>query len=141
MKNIILNGENAILGRLGSNAAKELLKGNTVSIINSELVVISGKKALIVERIKEKRRMGQGGSIKGPKYIRKSDRLLKRMIRGMLPWDKPKGREAYKRLKCYIKNGDLSEDQIKASKKFDHKKPQKYTTMKEVSEALKWIIL
>jgi len=137
MKKIIINGENAILGRLGSYAAKELLKGNTVSIINSESVMISGKKALIVERIKEKRRMGQGGSIKGPKYIRQSDRLLKRMIRGMLPWDKPKGREAHKRLRCYIKNGDLSEDQIKEAKVFNHRKPQKYTIMKEVSEALK----
>lgn len=137
MKTIVINGKEAILGRMGSYAAKELLKGNTVFIINSEDVIISGKRGLIVERIKEKRRMGSGGSLKGPKIIRQSDRLLKRMIRGMLPWDRTKGREAYKRLRCYIKNGDLSDEQIKDAKEFNHKKPLKYTTVKEVSRLLK----
>jgi large subunit ribosomal protein L13 len=102
MKKIIIDGENAVLGRLGSYAAKELLKGNSVEIINSEKVIISGSKDNFVERIKKLRRMGSGGSMKGPRYIRKSDRLLKRIIRGMLPWDRQKGRDAYKRLKCYI---------------------------------------
>jgi large subunit ribosomal protein L13 len=137
MKTIVVDGKDAILGRLGSFVAKELLKGNTVFVINSESVVISGKKALIVERIKEKRRMGSGGSIKGPKYIRQSDRLLKRMIRGMLPWDRTKGREAHKRLRCYVKNGDLTEEQLKTAQKFEHRAPLKYTTLKEVTEALK----
>ncbi len=137
MKTIIIDGKGLILGRIGSYAAKELLKGNTIFIINSEDVIISGKKELIVERIKEKRRMGSGGSLKGPKIIRQSDRLLKRMIRGMLPWDRTKGREAYKRLRCYVKNGEFNEEQLKNVKKFEHKKPLKYTTIKEVSRLLK----
>ena len=136
MKTIVLNGKEAILGRLGSYAAKELLKGNSVLIINSEEVIISGKKQLIVEKIKTKRKMGSGGSLKGPTYIRQSDRLLKRMIRGMLPWDRPKGRAAYKRLLCYVKNGNLTDEQLKNVIEFKHQKPLKYTTIKEVVRQL-----
>jgi large subunit ribosomal protein L13 len=136
MKTVIFNGKNAVLGRLGAQVSKELLKGNSVLVINSEQVVTSGKKEQIVER-KQKRRMGAGGSLKGPTYIRQSDRLLKRMIRGMLPWEKTKGREAYKRLKCFVGNGDLSEDELKEVKEIKVSKPQKVVTMKEIVGALK----
>ena len=137
MENLIIDVENAVLGRAGSYISKELLKGNRVSVINSEKIVISGKKEYIVDKILRKRRMGRGGSLKGPKYIRQSDRLLKRMIRGMLPWDKTKGREAYKRLICYVGNGDLTEEMLSKSIKLENKKPTRYTTMKELVEALR----
>ena len=112
MVKIIVNGKDAILGRMGSYVSKELLKGNSIDIINSEEVVISGKKEYMIEKIKRKRRMGQGSSLKGPRYIRREDMLLKRMIRGMLPWDRQKGRDAYKRLRCYIGDNNLTEEQI-----------------------------
>ncbi len=136
MEHRIVNVDNAILGRAGSYIAKELLKGNSVDVINSEKIIVSGRKELIVEKILKKRRMGRGGSLKGPTYIRKSDRLLKRMLRGMLPWDKTKGREAYKRLKCYVANGGFKDEEIKNAITFDHQKPFRYTTMKEIVEAL-----
>ena len=141
MKTIIFDAKDAVLGRMGTQASKELLKGNSVIIINSQDAVISGKKEQIIENIRRKRRMGKGGSLKGPKYIRQSDRLLKRMLRGMLPWDKPKGREAYKRLKCYTGENQLSENQLKQIKKLNHKKPFSYVTIKEIVEALKWTTL
>lgn len=138
MKTIIYDGSNTVLGRLGTHVAKDLLKGNTVYIINAEKVIISGKKDLIVEKIRAKRRMGRGGSLKGPSYVRQTDRLLKRMIRGMLPWDKPKGREAYKRLRCYNGNGDLKEADLKDVKSIKTSNmPFKKTNMKEIVEALK----
>lgn len=137
MKTIIYDGNNAILGRLGTNVAKDLLKGNKVYVINSENVIVSGSKEYIVDKIKRKRKMGSGGSLKGPTYIRQTDRLLKRMIRGMLPWDKPKGREAYKRLRCFNGNGNLIENELKEIKSFKSTKPFKYVSMKEIVEALK----
>jgi large subunit ribosomal protein L13 len=137
MKKVIIDGNNAILGRLGTVVAKELLKGNEVVVINSEKVVISGKKGLVVEKIRQKQRMGRGGSMKGPKYLKVADRLLKRMIRGMLPWDRAKGREAYKRLRCYIENGNLKEEDLKDAIKLNHKKPHKTSTMKEIVSLLK----
>ena len=80
--------------------------------------------------------MGRGGSLKGPKISKMPDRLLKRMIRGMLPWDRSKGREAFKRLRCYVGSGDLKEEDLKNVKKLKHKKPYKYSTIKEISERL-----
>ena len=137
MKSIVIDGKGCVLGRLGSYAAKELLKGNSVSIINAESVIVSGKKEIVAEKIKKKRAMGGGGSLKGPKYLRQEDRLLKRMIRGMLPWEKSKGREAFKRLRCYKGNGDYKEESLKDVKKLNHPKPMKYATMTEVVGVLK----
>ncbi len=137
MVEIIVDGKDIVLGRLGSYVAKELLKGNSVTVINSEEVVMSGNKNQIVEKINKKRRMGQGGSLKGPIYIRQSDRLLKRMIRGMLPWDRTKGREAYKRLRCYIGSSDISEEDLLKVKTLNFKRPLRVVTMKEIVRALK----
>jgi len=137
MKKLIVDGKDAILGRLGSYVAKELLKGNSVEVINSEEVLISGKKENTVERIKVLRRKGSGGSLKGPKYIRKGDLLLKRMIRGMLPWDREKGRAAYKKLHCYLGTGNLGDEELKNKKDFNHKKPMKYFKLKDVVRLLK----
>lgn len=136
MEKIIVNAKGAILGRMGTYVAKELLKGNSIDIINSEEVIISGKKDYLIERIKQKRRMGQGSSLKGPKYIRQEDRLLKRMIRGMLPWDRQKGRDAFKRLRCYIGENNLTEEQIKSAKVFEHHIPLNNYKLKDVVRGL-----
>jgi large subunit ribosomal protein L13 len=134
---IVVDGSEGILGRVGSFVAKELLKGKKVVLINCEKIIVSGKKADFVGKIKRKRKMGQGSSLKGPKYIRKEDMLVKRIIRGMLPWDRMKGREAYKRLRCEIGKGDLNEEELEKVKDFKHQKPQRYSYLKEIVEALK----
>jgi large subunit ribosomal protein L13 len=137
MVKIIVNGADAILGRLGSFVAKELLKGKSVLLINCEKIIVSGKKVGFVNNIKRKREMGRGSSLKGPKYIRQEDRLVKRIIRGMLPWDRMKGREAYRRLRCEIGSADLKEEELKGLKEFKHRKPRNYTYMNEIVRALK----
>jgi large subunit ribosomal protein L13 len=135
-KKVIFDGEGVILGRLGTAAAKELLKGNYVDIINCEKVIVSGDKDRLVNEIRRKQKMGRGGSLKGPRYPIVSDKLSKRMIRGMLPWDRAKGREAYKRLKCYV--GDRKIDASKGKIiKLEKKKVEKSTTIKEAVRALK----
>ncbi|MFH0712216.1 MAG: 50S ribosomal protein L13 [archaeon] len=137
MIKIIYDGEGCVFGRLASVVAKDLLKGDFVDVINCERVVISGDKKLFVEKILAKRRMGSGGSLKGPKYIRQSDRLVKRMIRGMLPWDRARGRGAFKRLRCYVGDGGLKDEDLKNIVKLSHKKPMKYFAIKEAMELLK----
>lgn len=137
MKKIIIDGKEAVLGRLGTYVSKELLKGNEVAVLNSEQVIISGNKNSEKQRLWTLRNKGRGGSLKGPKYIRSEDRLLKRKIRGMLPWDKPKGREAYKRLRCFIENGPFSEDELKTKIELKTRKPREYFTIKQLLEGLK----
>jgi large subunit ribosomal protein L13 len=97
----IIDGTDAILGRLASFIAKDLLKGEEIVVINCEKVIITGNKKKIKEDFEEKRsKVGSGQ--KGPKVSRLSERIVKRAIRGMLPdHRKGRGREAFKRIKCY----------------------------------------
>ena len=134
MSKLIYDGTDAVFGRLASVVAKDLLKGNSVDVINCNDIIVSGDKKLLAKKILAKREMGSGGSIKGPKYPRVADRLVKRMIRGMLPRDRMKGQDAYRRLKCYV--GAESEEGVVVIK-LDHKKPMKFATIKEIVRLLK----
>ena len=99
----IIDGTGSVLGRLASYVAKESLKGEEVAIVNCSEVIITGNRETIGEEFHEKRSR-VGSSQKGPKYPNKSERIVKRTIRGMLPNHREgRGREAWKRIKCYDK--------------------------------------
>ena len=134
MEKIYVDAENVVLGRLGSYVAKQLLRGSEVVVVNSEKSIISGNQDVIVDKLKNLRRKG-GSSQKGPKFPKLADRLLKRMIRGMLPWAKPKGREAFKRLRCYVGNNLTAEEQKKLVK-IKTNVPIKYMTLERVIELI-----
>jgi large subunit ribosomal protein L13 len=97
---IIVDAKGLILGRLASNVAKLLIQGETVIILNAEKAAISGKKQHIVQDAKTFLEVGHPG--KGPLHPRRPDRIVSRTVRGMLPRRKPKGIEAYKRLRVYL---------------------------------------
>jgi large subunit ribosomal protein L13 len=96
---MIIDASNLIMGRLASYVAKQAMLGNKVDIVNSEKAVISGKRENVFNDYLSKREMGT--PFKGPFISRLPDRLLRRAIRGMLPYKKPRGREAYKKIMCY----------------------------------------
>ena len=137
MEKIVFNGKDAVFGRLASEVAKNLLRGNTVEVINCQDIIVSGNKQQFVQRIIDKKKMGQGSSLKGPMYSRLEDKLIRRMIRGMLPWDRPKGREAYRRLRCYKGSGTLKAEELKNAKSFEgNRKPMKYFVIKEAAKLI-----
>ena len=80
----IIDGTNAVLGRLASYAAKQALQGEEIVILNCDKVIITGRKQKLREEFLEKRRR-VGSSQKGPKLHRSSEKIVKRTIRGMLP--------------------------------------------------------
>lgn len=97
----IIDGENAILGRLAAFTAKEALKGEDIAIVNCEKIIITGNKEFTKENFMEKRRR-VGSTQKGPKISRDSEKIVKRVIRGMLPnYRIGRGAIALKRIKCY----------------------------------------
>lgn len=99
----IIDGTNMVLGRLASYVAKESLKGEEIAIINCSEVIITGNIEKIKEEFHEKRSR-VGSSQKGPRHSRKTEKIVKRTIRGMLPnYREGRGREAWKRIKCYDK--------------------------------------
>ncbi len=97
---IVINATDMILGRLATIVAKKSLLGETINIINCENAIISGNKKTILANYK--RRMEMGIHTKGPFLPRMPDRFVRRVIRGMLPYKKPRGRDAYKRIMCYV---------------------------------------
>jgi large subunit ribosomal protein L13 len=130
----IIDATDATLGRLSTNAAKRLLKGEEIAVINSEKAIISGKKRKIKETYMQKREVGTYR--KGPFYPRMPDKIVKRTIRGMIPYQKPHGRAAFKRLKCYI--GIPKEFEGKKFEKIEEAKkdPIDFITIEELSRFL-----
>ncbi|MEM3553747.1 MAG: 50S ribosomal protein L13 [Candidatus Bathyarchaeia archaeon] len=96
----VINADGLILGRMASIIAKRLLKGEKIAVVNAEKAIISGKKKSKVREAKEFLEVGHPG--KGPIHPRRPDRILRRTIRGMLPYKQPKGKQAYKRLRVFI---------------------------------------
>jgi large subunit ribosomal protein L13 len=97
----IYDGKGMVLGRLATKVAKDLLLGEVVKVVNSEKVIISGKKEAVFA--KEKQKMDRRGyPLKSAKYSRMPDRFVRRTVRGMLPWKQARGKEAFKRVMCYI---------------------------------------
>jgi ribosomal protein uL13 len=99
---IVVDGKGAVLGRLASFVAKESLKGQEISVINCDQIIITGNKKTIEKEFKEKRSR-IGSSQKGPKHHANSEKIVKRAIRGMLPNHREgRGKEAFKKIKCYV---------------------------------------
>jgi large subunit ribosomal protein L13 len=96
----VIDATGLILGRMASHIAKRLLQGEKIIVVNAENAAISGKRLRIVKEAK--RYLEIGHPRKGPLHRRRPDRIVRRTIRGMLPRKKPKGKQAYKRLKVFL---------------------------------------
>ena len=95
----IINGEYSILGRLASRVAKRLLNGEEIIIINANKVIISGNPGSTSLKYFQRYKIKtKSNPLRGPFYPRETDQILKRTVRGMLPYKKSRGKEAYKRL-------------------------------------------
>jgi len=97
---VLVDAEGLILGRMASVVSKKLLNGERVVVVNAEKAVISGKKKSKVAEAKEFLEVGSPGQ--GPFHYRRPDRILRKTVRGMLPFKQPKGKTAYKKLKVFI---------------------------------------
>ncbi len=99
----VINADGLILGRLASKVAKRLLCGEKIAIVNSEMTIVSGKRSSIIDDYKEKLRIRTlVNPAKGPFHARRPDKILRRTIRGMLPWDTTRGKEAFRRLTTFL---------------------------------------
>jgi large subunit ribosomal protein L13 len=96
----LVNAEGLILGRMASKVAKKLLNGEEVVIINAEKTVISGKKK---SKIAEAHVFLEvGAPERGPFHYRRPDRIVRKTVRGMLPMDKMKGKNALAKLQIFL---------------------------------------
>jgi len=133
----VIDATDLVLGRLASIVAKELLRGEKVVILNAEKCVISGDKQNVLEkyRIRRERKSIVNPRRHGPHYPRRPDGIVRRAIRGMLPYKRDRGRKAFKRLRVYVgtpkefEGKGESIDEIKVSKL----RVPKYIKLKELS--------
>ncbi len=132
---VLISAENLIMGRLASHVAKLLLNGQEVTIINCEKVVITGSRKQIIADYHQKRTVG--GERKGPYFPRMPDRILKRTIRGMIPYKKSSGKVALEKLRVYIGVPKDLEDKKKYTvKEANAAGKVKYVELGEVSKQL-----
>jgi len=96
----VIDAKGLVLGRMASVVAKRLLQGETITIVNAEKAVMTGKRLSIVREAKTFLEVGHPK--KGPYHSKRPDRIVRRTIRGMLPRKKSKGQQAYKRLKVFL---------------------------------------
>jgi large subunit ribosomal protein L13 len=135
----IIDADGLILGRMASIVAKRLLMGERIDIVNAEDVVVSGKRLQVINKRKEFLNVG-GRSRKGPIHYRKPNAIVRRTIRGMLPYRKTRGREAYRRLKVHIGVPDELKDTPKESLPDAHPERLRgrYITVGEIAKNIGW---
>lgn len=136
----VIDAEGHILGRLCSVIAKRLLKGEKIVVVNAEKAIITGSKANVFQRYKDK--YDRGSKEKGPYFPRHPERIFKRTVRGMLPWDSRRGRGAYKRLRVFIGvpeelKGEKFE-KVESALFEKVSKTEKFVLLEDVSRHLGW---
>jgi large subunit ribosomal protein L13 len=130
----IIDANGAVLGRMCSLIAKRLLQGEEIAVVNSEKAIVTGKKRMVKAHYTMEREVGTYR--KGPYFPRMPDRIVKRAVRGMIPYQSSHGRTAYRKLKCYIgiprefqgKNIETLKDVTKL--------PSDYMTIGDISRSL-----
>jgi large subunit ribosomal protein L13 len=133
---VVIDAENAVVGRLASYVAKRALSGEEeVIVINAEKAIMTGNREYIFEKYLQKRNRKSITNPRrmGPKYPRRPDDIVRRIIRGMVPYKKPKGRDAFKRVKVMVGNPDGKTPDITIS---EMPNTNKYITVGELSKYL-----
>ena len=133
----IIDGRNAVLGRLGSLVAQRIMDGEEIVVINAESIVVTGERDMIFADYKARVDRGDTTKRKGPFYPRRADLLFKRSVRGMIPWTTTSGREAYRRLHVFVGTpkqfADAETEKVEDAMK---KISGKYTTLGAISKFL-----
>ena len=133
---MIIDATDTILGRMAAVVAKKALSGEEVMIINAEKAIVTGSRKVVLARFKFKRDVGD--KIKGPFYPRMPVRLVRRVVRGMLPIRTSRGLDAYKKVKAFIgMPAELKGDVVKLKDiRANSLKDPKYISVEEIS---KWL--
>ncbi|NLM29767.1 MAG: 50S ribosomal protein L13 [Methanomicrobiales archaeon] len=96
----VIDADGLLLGRMASVVAGRALAGEEIAIVNAEKAIVSGDRAYVLEAYYKKRNRGSREG--GPFYPRRPDHIIKRTIRGMLPYRRERGDAALKRIRVYV---------------------------------------
>ena len=96
----VIDADGLLLGRMASVVAGRALAGEEIAIVNAEKAIVSGDRAYVLADYYRKRNRGSREG--GPFYPRRPEHIIKRTIRGMLPYKRERGIAAFKRIKVYV---------------------------------------
>jgi large subunit ribosomal protein L13 len=129
---MVVDARDCVLGRVASQVAERALDGERVAVVNAERAVVTGRENSVIETFGARRRQG---SDRGPMYPKRPDRIFKRSIRGMLPYKRPRGREAFESVRVYVGN-PYDEAEVLENASLDRLSTIKFVPLGEISEAL-----
>lgn len=138
---VTVDAKDCIAGRMCSHISKLLLKGNQVRVVNAEKSMISGNRHKTIEIYKEYLEIASNTNpIHGPFHPRKPDKIITKMVRGMLPKRKSSGLTALKRLRVYISiPPELKYTKLETFEDSKIRKPSSYfITLGELSKQIGW---
>ena len=130
---VVVDARDCILGRVASEVAQRALAGERVAIVNAEHAVITGSEEDVMSVY---RKRVEVGSDRGPYYPKRPDRLFKRAVRGMIPYKKPRGREAFERVRVYVGNPYDEDGDVLEETSLDRLSNIKFISLGDVSEKL-----
>ena len=141
---VTVDAKDCIAGRMCSHISKLLLKGHQVRVVNAEKSMISGNRYKTIEIYKEYLEIASNTNpIHGPFHPRKPDKIITKMVRGMLPKRKSSGLTALKRLRVYISiPPELKNTKLETFEDSKIRKPSSYfITLGELSKQIGWNVL
>jgi len=130
---VIVDARDCILGRVASNVAQTALDGQRVAVVNAEDAVITGSEEDVMGTFEKRTELG---SDRGPYYPKRPDMIFKRSIRGMLPYKKDRGREAFENVRVYVGNPYDEDGEIIEGTSLDRLSNIKFLQLGEISENL-----
>ena len=145
---MVFDATDKILGRLASRVAKEMISARKsgrqqrVIIINAEDAIVSGARTQVLSDYRAKYKLNHAR--KGPFFPRMPDKIIKRTVRGMLPYQKnSSGRGALRDLRVMIGTPqNLSNDELPeghewgSTEHITRNTPNKYVRLGEISSHL-----
>jgi len=130
---------------MATYTAKRLLVGDDIVIVNAEQAVLSGSRDYFQELYAGRRTMmSKADPAKSAKqsWSRRPDLLFRRIIRGMLPKDTKRGRDALRKLRIYIgvpAEFEAQKSSFEQPAKRSSNLTSRKTTLLQLSNKLGWV--
>ncbi|MCH7659933.1 MAG: 50S ribosomal protein L13 [Euryarchaeota archaeon] len=130
---LVVDARDCILGRVASQVADAALSGQRVAVVNAESAVITGSEEDVMSVYRKRTEIG---SDRGPYYPKRPDGIMKRAIRGMIPYKTTRGREAFENVRVYVGNPHDKEAEVLEDTSLDRLSNIKFIQLGEVSDNL-----
>jgi large subunit ribosomal protein L13 len=130
---LVVDARDCILGRVASEVAQRAMDGETVAVVNAEAAVITGNESSTMETYRAR---AEVGSDRGPYYPKRPDGILKRSVRGMIPYKTTRGREAFENVRVYVGNPYDEDGEVLEGTSLDRLSNIKFTQLGEISAKL-----